>query len=209
MAPRPVVDTFIGEVFFDRKCGKQGDPLREEFYKWCSGEIKESKGAICYELAGGGENLKCNVTVRWDPDTNQPLEPPDFPNYKPTGVVWSIFCPNEINPEKSGILNNAYSKFTDERELIEATKICRQELYGVEGLPWWLILLIILGVLLIVAGAFALFWKFFLRQKIYGRNQSKMGSNFTSEAFTAREIAAARNSRRSKPTRSQSYRTSR
>lgn len=70
----------------------------------------------------------------------------------------------------------------------EIDSFCEYQINPVIGMPWWLILLIVALTIGAVAGAFALFWKYWLRRRIYGRQKgekSSLGSAFTSAPISS------------------------
>lgn len=83
----------------------------------------------------------------------------------------------------------------------EIMEFCRQEVYGApQALPLWLILLIIFLVITAVSISAALFWHYWLRKKLYGRQHgdtsgSTIGSTFyTSAPFSSASAIPSGNS---------------
>lgn len=182
MGERPPADDLINEIIFDKKCGRKKEG-REAFFKWCTGEREYVNNIRCSGLAGSS-GQDCEVSASYYPGNGTNLKPPYYTDFKPKGIKVKIKCPNLANPDKAVDWPPIEAPFKNDDEFLKAAKYCRQELYGVDGLAWWVILLIILAVLLVLALAFYLFWKYFLRARYYKTNSNGL-SQYTSAPFSA------------------------
>lgn len=108
----------------------------------------------------------------------------------PTGFRYYHTCSN--GPGKPSTIFN--TKVVPREKMEEVMEFCRQELFGPpKSLPLWLILLIIFLVITAVSIASFLFWRYWLRKKLYEKpqreNSSSFGSFFTSAPFSSRSAA--------------------
>lgn len=114
----------------------------------------------------------------------------------PKNIFYSLNCPfSKPCTGKDQITPDLYELDTE-----FATKImdfCEYQINPVIGMPWWLILLIVLATLTAVGIAFSLFWKYWLRRRLYGRQpgeaMSTMGSSYTSAPISNLSGASAYN----------------
>jgi len=91
-------------------------------------------------------------------------------------------------------MQNRTDRITIDRSTFEKIKrICYQEMHGAPySLPWWMIVIIVMLVIMAVGTAASLFWKYWLRRRVYGRRTgeptSDLGSMWTSAPFSSSSI---------------------
>lgn len=186
---RPPSDVMVNEMFFDKKCGVEG--TRQLFYENCmkpSGSNIE--GIKCKDVHGSSGVCDVELQFLFDNETTTPSVSADNQRI-PTGLHYKHVC--SFGPGKTGSNWEADVMLPRDRmqEIIES---CRQELFGPPpSLPLWLILLIIFLVIAAVSITAFLFWRYWLRQKLYGRGpgngSSSFGSFYTSAPFSSRSAA--------------------
>lgn len=190
----PTGKELFKEIFLEKKCGVD-TTTHDPFFKWCAGYSK-SVVASCSNITNS-QGLNCIINARYTPE-NITLEPPYFPQV-PTGIIYNMKCPNDIQPSKSILWDDAIEKFADRENYLEYNKFCYQEVYGLPlGMPWWLILIIVLVSLLIVTVGGTLFWKYYLRRIMY-RHKSTLDNQFTSKPISSFSAARGGSSMRKKP----------
>lgn len=176
---RTPADNLINEVFFDKKCGLDGS--HDRLYQWCS-EVPAERlvKSRCEGISGSAG--PCELEAAFVPSEN----------YNTSKLSEFVSNSTAVPGEPKFIyIKHACSmggedstKWTNETKFLplprdELDKIilnCRQELYGVEGMPLWLILLVAFLVVIAVSVAGSLFWKFWLKHKISKRNVPDGGS---------------------------------
>lgn len=189
---RPPADNILNEIFFDQKCGK--NDTHDLFFGWCSRAPLNQRIKTMCEGIGGVEGL-CdfdsafvdtpnptidNITDYVLPTNDVPPYPAKLPEY----IFWRNKCKN--GPGK--ITNDNGTERIDPTIADQIILKCRQEMYGVQGLPLWLMLLIIFLVLTAVTVSAGLFWKFYIKKRYFSPQRStKMGSQWTSAPFLSKD----------------------
>lgn len=176
-------EELLRDFFLNDSCGLGGSEDSKAFYSWCSGSSNEEKiTTICKIVTS--ELMRCNVTMSFFPSSIKTK--PYFDSYEgpiPEGIEYSVFCYNDIQPQKSLQWEPAQILFPKDGYLTY-NKVCYQTLFGVSGLSWWILLLIVLACLLTVSGAAYLFWKYWLERVLYPP-KSTMNSMLTSSPISA------------------------
>lgn len=118
-------------------------------------------------------------------NTTAPIGQPPIPQDPPRILFWDYKC--AYGNKTSGILGESKLSKDVADKII---RTCNQELYGVqESWPLWLILLVIFIILVALTVAGGLFWRYWLRRKVYGRQAgepaSTLGSQWTSAPLSA------------------------
>lgn len=189
---RPPADKVINEVFFDKKCGY--NETHDLFFTWCSrAPINQKVKAQCSGLTGTDivcdfrgafvDNNSSNIDdlPEYVPDSDATTVVPSYPEKLPEYWSYRWIC-DYGGPTK--ITNTNGTEKLDSDQADQIIMICRQELYGVQGLPLWLILLIIFLVLSAVTVSAGLFWKYYIKKKFYGHQHStRTGSQWTSAPY--------------------------
>lgn len=176
---RPTGDALFNQIFLQQKCGV--DSSFDPFFKWCAGYSKEVN-ATCRGV-NDAVDVDCRFSAYYLPE-NITLSPPDFPEV-PVGIKWELFCPNAIQPDKNQTWFYDDDFFKSRDSYLNYNKYCYQVLYGVTGMwPWWAILLLVLGVITVVVIAASLFWRYYLRPKIYP-TKSTLDNQFTSAPISS------------------------
>lgn len=212
MNQRPPADVAYSEIFFDEKCGYGGEEEQKKFFSWCdkpSGPIQTkcmnfsgaksacdmtvefiseaelskkpvAKPIFLFQNESTTEQDTINLTTT---QTQTPI--PEFittqslDTQTPAGIHFRHVC--DLGPGKPHIIDNEI-KFTDRGDYDKIRTFCHQKIYGVDGLPIWLVILIILLIVLVLCGACFLFWKYWLRTRVYGKPRgglSTMESHWT------------------------------
>lgn len=117
------------------------------------------------------------------PEFNEPGDPTVIPR----NVYYNKSCSLGKPCSGKDEIQSSIVPLTEERAL-EIKQFCEYQINPVIGMPWWLIVLIVLLTIAAVAGAFTLFWKYWLRRRIYGRqrgDRSSLGSEFTSAPISS------------------------
>lgn len=205
--PEVVATIYEVEVIFE-KCGKDSD----KFYKWCSKGLLNSKietkceglfgtvGACDYKaqftendsikpFRSGHIELLATNTTEFNSTTTPPVvdivSPPT--TGKPNFIYWKHICSMGGSKKQN---NDGFLKM-DGDKYDKLTRLCSQKLYGVQGMSLWLILLICFLVLTAVITAFALFWRYWLRKRVYGpapgETVSAINSQYTSSPYSQSE----------------------
>lgn len=124
-------------------------------------------------------NMTTAVTPR--PTTTKPSTPAyETPITYPDRFKMRLSCGFSNDPGK--LVPWDYDVGVTQTEFAKITKICYQEIYGPLGMPLWLIILIVLIVLSTLTVAGVLFWRYWLKRRVYkqGGARSTMGSTWTS-----------------------------
>lgn len=160
-AGRPPTDATFKEIFYDKKCGRYDG--NQNFYRWCAGE--SSNATIETKCIGlHGSNQTCEATARIL--TEDPLYKDGFGPFEFLQVC-------RFGPTKEPTKENV-TVILEEQEYRDIKRFCFQELYGPPAImPLWLLLLIVFLTLLAVGTSAVLFWKYWLRQRIYGRARNQ------------------------------------
>lgn len=207
---RPPADVSYKEIFFDEKCvgGNTGrdtffkwcsNPRSQpSIYTRCS-NFSGTKGPCDMSLKFLTEDQLESVTrgigKRF---ATSPILSPVMNSSTPgvaTTLASTIGDSEDIGPpfvairynhtcdfgtnKHSSIVGNIRFKESTDYDTIRT--YCHQRVYGIPyALPIWLIILIILLVAAGVGGAFYLFWKYWLRRRVYGKEKSANISNVES-----------------------------
>lgn len=199
----------LDEIFFKDKCGKDSSQV---FYGWCSAGAVDSKViTFCEPFGKHGQN--CTHLFRFTQDNIKNYSDPDPLKSGSTRTTTALnsTTPNaDPNPVDAKFLyikpwckisnvpldNDAYYSPPIVKERIATIRLfCDQKLNGVQGMPLWLILLIIFLVLTAVITAAALFWRYWLRRRLYGpapdEPRSALESHITSAPFSSMSSSRA------------------
>lgn len=195
---RPPADIIINEVFFDKKCGLEKS--HDRFYKWCSvASVGKKVKTQCEGISGSSGY--CDFEAAFVKDLNSPLDNltdyefiandtsiPEYPDKYPEYIYTSHSC--NMGGQKATVWTNVTKISPDLSERI--VRACHQEMYGVSGLPLWLILLVIFLVLLAISIAGSLFWTYWVKKKLDKKpgGSSRMSSRLTSAPFSSSSAKA-------------------
>lgn len=195
MSAGPTGQELFKEIFLEKKCGVDSG-THDAFFKWCAG-YSTGVEAKCNGITNS-KGMTCDIKAKFLPE-NITLEPPNFPQV-PTAMEYSLTCPNDIQPSKSIVWGDKIEKFADREDFMKYSAFCYQEVWGVpNSMPWWLIVLIVLGSLLLVSVAATLFWKYYLK-KLFGKSsghKSTLNTQFTSAPISSASVMDQKNKPRS------------
>lgn len=126
-----------------------------------------------------GVPLSSNPTTKGMPKTSTTAStdlttlPPPVDEEQPVGIKYDYKC--EFGEGKGQTLKGDI-RFKQSDDYDKIRTYCHQKIYGVNSTPIWLIILIILLVIAAVAGAGFLFWKYWLKRRVYKKETSRMSS---------------------------------
>lgn len=175
----PTNDQFFNDIFYNRKCGLGSQEDHDNFYSWCGGDKGAQNLTTVCEVAGS-ELMRCQITISFYPAETRIVPYPEISaETTPSGIENSLYCPNEVQPDKSLSWPPAKRPFLEGNFQLYS-KSCYQEIHGfIATIPWWMFLLIVLVCIAAVSVAAYLFWKYYLRKKIYP-TKSSLDARFTS-----------------------------
>lgn len=169
LTPNTGVD-LVDEIFKLEKCGK-GDP---SFWNWCKDPDFLPRLTKCVGVKQAGDIMTCRAYVYFlDKRHLMYLENCEF-------------APNASKIEEVGLRVDLH-----EGEFDEITKYCKAR----DSLNWLFILIIILFIVSCLSISFWIFWRVYLRRRLYPtsteQRQSTMTSRYTSTP-TSSAVSASR-----------------
>lgn len=134
----------------------------------------ETVNSTTSPLLNGSSTIGPSSTVPPPPDIKLPKK-----------VKWEQICP--VGLGKNYTQRHSVDLTPDKAETI--MDFCEYQLDPTRGMAWWLILILVLLTIAGVSAAFALFWKYWLRRRIYGKEpgetSSRVGSSYTSAPISS------------------------
>lgn len=192
-----VDNEFIDDMFLGRKCGR-GDPAEhDKFFTWCAkGELNEPVNTICEGVkslfaacsltatfSGSPIDAKRSLTqkVLRAAETNgtsssknnsKVIIIPDLPKTFPKYLSFKHAC----KKGKAGWFNNTIKNYELGERGEKFVRFCHDEMYNLppkeEEAPLWPILLIISIIIIVFSVIVALFWRFWLKKRVFGKDNA-------------------------------------